>query len=407
MGGIVGALMLLPYVAIPLGSSGIPVAVLATVGLLCVTRWDRSDAWVLALPSVGWLVLGLSLLVNDALGHIIGASQYRSWIALVTIPVLVASLWLVRSDADVLLGIYRGVAVTVVLHAGIGLVQWLSFRNSNFPMAVLFELNPSYSATVAAFDTLATFVKRPMGWFPEPSVAGAAIGSWLPLLAFARRMEANRGAWSALHLVSMALGAALILVSKSGMIVLLVPVLATTWVMAQTSFRRKFWGSVLMLGAAALGIGYWVLMGSGSILPARFSLSTNESWQHRAESILLLRSEMFRPSVGGIFGHGPGAGLPESTTSALGNEVSTVYSVVGQFLLSSGIFGAALTSVAFVLVSSFVWDRRRRAQAPYSVAAIAISLLAVSVGISYSLLLATWAAAVVGLAVLDESGTST
>jgi hypothetical protein len=400
----------LPYIAIPVGSTGLPVAaVVAPLILLSIGGLGHRPRGFAALAIVGWFLLGLSLLLNGLSSQVVQAASYRSWGLLATIPAVVFSLQTVRiwADRD---AVILGAAIGILGHGALAAAQVWGFAQGSFPALSLFALNPSFEATYSASTNYALYVRRPMGWFPEPSAAVAVMIPWACVfvgrLCLQREHRMSRAAVFVLAASIVAVVATSV-VGRSGFILVAAPVVAAAVVSHLRSPRgRKWLMASIAVGVLAFGWASSQAALSGVNLQVdyvdRFNVA-NQSWQYRYATIASALREMADGSLQSLYGRPPGSGL--SSELGLGAQTShastPIYSVVVQFLHGTGLFGLSLLlwGVYVGVRTVLRWHRSVRPKGVsagwWGVSAAALALLGLSLSTSYPLL-GAWAVLIAG-----------
>lgn len=264
-----------------------------------------------------------------------------------------------------------GAACAIVLNAGVGAYQAYQFARDEFPLPGIYQ-NPSFNSFITQDpERYALYVKRPFGLFPEPSAMAASIGPWLilaaGLLLYPKlRQSMTRGAIAQL-LLALVCGASLIILSSSGFTVWL---LASLFLVSVPYLKgrvlRLHRPSNLVVLIALVVVGAVLVGLSSAYVGARLDVQENASWSSRLASIVWSLSYLGN-SVGNLlFGVGPGQSyliLQSSSMQAAsfgGIAVTAVWSLLANYVLETGLFGAlALTLVLVMVVHAIVRSSAR------------------------------------------------
>jgi hypothetical protein len=294
-----------------------------------------------------------------------------------------------------------GVAWAIALHAIVAVNQAYWFAQDVFPLSGLYQ-NPSFRSAISQDpETWALYVKRPFGLFPEPSAMAASLGPWLVLMAGLLlypklRYRMTRGT-RALLVSAAILGVLLILIAQSGYTVWL---LASLLLMALPALKYHLLrlyrpGSLLTLVAFILvGAALEVLV-SVYITP-RADLETNSSWLARMSSISWSLDFLMTTPSTLLFGVGPGqssliltspgaTSLPPASSGA--ETVIAVWSVMVNYIVEAGLFGALALALILILVLQAIVRSSARL---IGVSCLVAWLAGVVFTTSYSALLPIW-----------------
>lgn len=244
------------------------------------------------------------------------------------------------------LNILRAASLGIIVNSALGAYQIYSFSKDTFPLLWVFQ-NPSYGDFIQSLETeWALYVKRPFGFFPEPSAMSASIGPWLVLMAglllYPGLLRGLRAKTKALLWIALALGLALVIASQSGYMLPLMASLLVVSVPMAVRLTIKAYRPGNMLLLSILGtIGAVLVIIAISYLGDRLDFQ-NESWQQRGESIIWGLSYLGTDASVLLFGVGPGQSF-EMLAQAGGEQNlssgSAVWSVTVHYLQEQGLVG--------------------------------------------------------------------
>jgi hypothetical protein len=221
------------------------------------------------------------------------------------------------------------------------LVQHLFIIRGSLPLVGLYDL-PGYASVRAVEEQVLLYVKRPFGWYPEPSFMAGTLILGMVLVALAGHVVSRR-----LKVAALVLGGAALVVSQSGVVVVgAVPVAMV--LVARLRPAHRTLGFIVLL-PAALVAGCLTLSARG-----RFD---NYSWGDRAgASIVSLRhmSEEIGTMLVGV-GRGGMSELFAARAVDLGDMAfvaypTGVYSVTTRWIAEVGLPLGVLT-VGLLLVA--------------------------------------------------------
>jgi hypothetical protein len=380
-----------PYPAMSVGNnSAIQIGNVATVlALLCTsaTLWQSVGPAVLLLALMPMISTLKVLVIDNADASICFKQATASSVSLLTL--LAVQLHAPRHALAMLVG----VAFAILIHVAVGALQIVSFSSGVFPLADLY-VNPSFLSVQENAQTIARWIQRPFGIFPEPSAMSCSLAPFVLFFAAVvlnvARMKNPPSQWQrALFALAAAGGLGLIIVSRSGHAVATVAAMTLLMViwMVRARATAKTYFLLLSLFCIILPLVLVFAIDALSSRVAGGSQMGNDSWEERYDSILIgfrLWSEHGIATV--LLGMGPGL------TSAAVNDVSgiaAVFSILLAYLYDTGFLGLiALTWVAHRL---FLTWRQARWSIAFFVIAI-VWTIGVSLITSYSQLLPIWIA---------------
>lgn len=394
-----------PYPALSLGAStGLQVNHLVSFAAIPVILMKRPPRrHVLAIVVfVGCLLVsafGSLLLGNITVPDIMVKATFALVIAA---SVLIPAGYLARAEHVVPIGL--GAALAIMVHAGVGLYQEISYARSTFPLLGVYQ-NPSFLPLREVAEDYALWIKRPFGLFPEPSAMTSSIGPWLILFAGVllhhRWRTAMRPSARIVLFLALVCGATLVLRARSGYAPLwvasLVPVVIfSPLVRGRVRRTRSPRLLLLLVGGMAVAVVGFVFarerIGGGEV-------EENASWQARQQSIVIALTAPSRDLGHVVFGFGPGQAatyllstptadlLPEWYRSSSVEPVGTVWSVLGTLYMELGLFGLALI---VVLVAAIVRAILRSSARLLGFCVFAAWLAGVTVTTSYFPLSPIW-----------------
>lgn len=349
-----------PYPALSLGAStGLQanhlIAILA-VPVILLRRPPRRHL-------LGIIVFVASLLITAFASLLLGniavpGIMVKAMIALVIAAVvLIPAGYLARTEHIVPLTL--GAAVAILIHAGVGFYQEMSYARSTFPFLGFYQ-NPSFLPLSDVAEDYALWIKRPFGLFPEPSAMTSSIGPWLVLFAgillHHQWRSAMRPTAKILLFVALVCGATLVLRARSGYAPLwvasLLPVLFFSPI-ARRRIRKTRSPRVLFVLVGGMAVAIVAVVFAGERIGGG-EVEENASWQARQQSIVIALTAPSQDVSRFIFGFGPGQSatyllststaelLPEWYESSSIEPVVTVWSVLGTLYMEMGLFGLGL-----------------------------------------------------------------
>ncbi len=388
-----GFLGFMPYPAINVGNtSAVQIGNILTVLMLVpfagVLRWRRplhvfpllvipvcaSTLWVAATGNSA--DLSLSLKFTAAWG-------------VACLTVWAAQLYIPRYSLELL----SGIAAAMIVHFVIGMWQFRSFQSDSFPLVELY-VNQSFLSVQDNVNTIARYIKRPFGLFPEPSAMSSSLAPWVLLFAahffglvHLKRKPTRR---QELLFATAACGALLLIIlSRSGHAAVTLAALLGLGLIWAIRIKAKPQTHLLAIAAAAIVLPI-VLILAGNMIGDRLGGSSrlgNSSWEDRTNSLLIGFRLLTDGGVGtALFGVGPGHSSPALQELA---GLEAVWSVLLGFVYETGLLGiVAVTWIGSTLLRSW-----RAARCSAAFAAITfVWLVGITLTTSYSQLLPIWIA---------------
>jgi len=242
------------------------------------------------------------------------------------------------------MALLTGVAVATVLHALVGFWQFYSFRSATFPIPQLY-VNQSFLSVQENVNTIARYIQRPFGIFPEPSAMSSSLAPWVLLWAAyfcdIIRFKQQPARWQRLMFAAAAAGALMLMIlSRSGHAAITLTALAAIgliWAF-RTKVKPQVQLSVLAVGALALP---FVLMLAFDAMADRLggvSKMGNSSWEDRTSSLVIGFRLFAEGGLGtALFGVGPGISSPALWDLV---RLEAVWSILLSYIYETGLLGA-------------------------------------------------------------------
>jgi len=386
--GALGFFCCMPYVALPVGArTALQVGSILSLALAAPSIYfcRRRDFWLALVLSVPLLVSALKVgVVEDDLE--LAIKSVVTMILCFT-TVIAATAWTPKYAN----AMQTGIAMAIVLHVVVGAVQIYSFSIGQFPLESFYN-NPSFLSVQDNADTIARYIQRPFGLFPEPSAMSSSLAPWA-LFWLAEgfglvRLREQPASWQRLLFRCAAVSAlGLIIVSRSGHAAVTLAaagLFVVLWFSRCRATARTYWVLVAIVAVALPMVIYFAADALGDRLRGKSELG-NSSWEDRFNSLSFgLRLLVDRDFATLIFGVGPGLTSPILQRIV---RMEAVWSVLLTYVYETGVIGAiAVTIVAQHLARA--WKQVR-----YSIAFAAIAivwLVGITVTTSYVELLPLW-----------------
>jgi hypothetical protein len=291
------------------------------------------------------------------------------------------------------LEILTGIAAATILHVLVGLWQLYSFSTGQLPLEWLY-INPSFLSVQDNAQTIAKWIRRPFGLFPEPSAMSSSLAPfvlfWIAQFCGVVRLKTEPQHWQrVLFAIAAAGGLGLIILSQSGhtLVTLAAALLFLAIWFARCRATSQTLLSLLGVAGVALPLVLWLAAVSLSQRVGRSSDMVNGSWEERYTSLKIgfaLWTDTDVPTA--VFGLGTGLSS-SAILSAAGLEA--VWSVLLGYIYESGLVGFAVTCfIGHHLLG--IWKSIR-----YDAAFISIAfvwLIGITLTTSYGHLLPLWMA---------------
>jgi hypothetical protein len=338
-----GFFCFLPYPAIAVGNAsalqiGNVLVLFLSVPALFVS-WKRRPFWVFPLLMAPLCISVLKAAVVGDSGLDICLKALATW-GISCMAVLATQLCAPRYGLQIL----TGVAFATLLHAAVGLWQLHGFSQGELPLVDLY-VNPSFLSVRDNASTIARYIRRPFGLFPEPSAMSASLAPWV-LILFALscglvRLWTPTTTGHRLLFGAAALGGlGLIIVSRSGhaaVASLAVVGLVVVWFCRARATPRTFVAVATVFGLFLPVVLYLAAVSVGDRLGGKTAFG-NSSWGERADSLRMGFEHVAASDVAtNVFGTGVGLMSPALQASA---GLDAVFSVLLTYVFETGVVGA-------------------------------------------------------------------
>jgi hypothetical protein len=290
------------------------------------------------------------------------------------------------------LWLLTGIAAATLVHAAVGVCQIYSFSQAEFPFVGLY-VNQSFLSVADNADTIARYVQRPFGIFPEPSAMACSLAPWICFwvaeLCGVVRLRDQPARWQRILFAAAAAGGlGLIILSSSGhtMITLAALVLIVIpWFRRLKATPRTF-AIVLPMLCIVVPLVLWAASTMMSDRIAGESQASG-SWDDRSTSLIVgfsLYAHGDLPTI--LFGLGVGLS-PTAVWNAAG--LDAVWSVLLCYFYETGLIGA----VVICLIGAYLLRAWRASRLNLAFAAITVVwLVGITLTTSYPHLLPIWVA---------------
>lgn len=390
--GALGFFCFLPYSSISVGNRsalqfGNLLTLLLALPALFVS-WRHRPFWVYPLL-MGPLCLATVKVALTGEGDPSLALKNTLDIGLACLTILVVQLWAPKYGVELL----TGIAVVTIAHTAVGLLQLYSFSHHGaFPLLWLYQ-NPSFLDIQEYHETIARWIQRPFGLFPEPSAMSSSLAPFV--LFFAAqflglvRLRREPAKWQrVLFAVAAAGGLALIILSQSGhaAVTLAALVLFTAvWFVRSRATVRTYLTVVAAFGVV-LPLVLWAAAASLSNRVGGAEMG-NSSWTERSSSLvygfwLVVEGDLSTL----VFGMGPGMTSPALQYLY---KLEAVWSVSLTYVYETGLIGLAVVCwIGQHLLRNWKWSGWGLPFAAFT----GVWLVGITVTTSYSQLLPLWVA---------------
>src|SRR3982750_1248020 len=258
LGLLVGAFAFfcfLPYASVTVGNRsalqvGNALTLLMALPALLVP-WTRRGLWIYPALLVPLCISVVKVALSGEGDLALSYKEGIFW-AVSCLTILAAQLWAAEYSLELL----TGAAAATLLHAGVGAWQWFAFRDGHLPLVGLYATNPSFLSVQENADTIARYIRRPFGLFPEPSAMSSSLAPWVLFWAAEwcgiLRLRREPARWRrALFAVAAAGGLGLIILSQSGhaaVTLAAVLVFAAVWFVRRRATPGAYLAIVIALG---------------------------------------------------------------------------------------------------------------------------------------------------------------
>jgi hypothetical protein len=387
--GVFAFFCFLPYASITVGNrsalqAGNVLTLLMVLPALLVP-WTRRAFWVVP---VLLAPLCVSVVKVAASGEGDLALCYKEGIfwALSCLTVLAVQLWAAGFSLELL----TGVAAATLLHAAVGAWQWFAFRDGHLPLVELYA-NPSFLSVQENADTIARYIRRPFGLFPEPSAMSSSLAPWVLFWAAEAggilHLRREPARWQRrLFAAAAAGGLGLIILSQSGhaaVTLAAMAVFAAVWFVRRRATAGAY-VAVVFAFAVVLPVVLWFAFDSLSNRLGGASDLGNSSWEDRSTSLVLGLQLWLQDVPTLVLGTGVGMTSPALQRSA---HLEAVWSVLLTYVYETGFVGL----IAMAVVGQHLLRAWRANGFGLAFAAtFAVWLVGVTVTTSYQQLLPLW-----------------
>ena len=254
------------------------------------------------------------------------------------LTVLAVQLWAAGYSLELL----TGVAAATLLHAAVGAWQWFAFRDGHLPLVELYA-NPSFLSVQENADTIARYIRRPFGLFPEPSAMSSSLAPWVLFWAAEAggllRLRREPARWQRrLFAAAAAGGLGLIILSQSGhaaVTLAAMAVFAAAWFVRRRATAGAY-VAVVFAFAVVLPVVLWFAFDSLSNRVGGASDLGNSSWEDRSTSLVLGLQLWLQDVPTLVLGTGVGMTSPALQRSA---HLEAVWSVLLTYVYETGFVG--------------------------------------------------------------------
>ncbi len=384
----------MPYPAINLGNtSALQIGNILTLLMLAplvgaISLWRRP----LHVYPLLMIPIGTSLLFVAATGGgddvSLGMKFAVAWgISCLALPA--TQLYAPRYSLELL----GGIAAAMVVHVLVGLWQFHSFQSDSFPLVELY-VNQSFLSVQDNVNTIARYIKRPFGVFPEPSAMSSSLAPWVLLFAshFLGLVQFTRHPSRRQELLFAAAGTGgllLIILSRSGHAAITLAALLALVAVWALRIKAKPQNHLLAIVVAAVVLPFVITL-AANMLRDRVGGSSqlgNSSWEDRTHS-LLIGFGLLTDGGPGTALFGVGLGLSSPALQEMAN-LEAVWSVLLSYIYEAGLIGIlAVAWIGWTLLRTW-----RMSRCSLAFAAITfVWLVGITVTTSYSQLLPIWIA---------------
>jgi len=291
------------------------------------------------------------------------------------------------------LHLLTGIAAATVVHFVFGMWQFYTFRSDSFPMVELY-VNQSFLSVQDNVDTIARWIKRPFGIFPEPSAMSSSLAPWVLLfsghfLGLVHLKEKPSRRQELLFAAAAAGGLLLIILSRSGHAAVTLAALGAMGLVWAMRAKAKPQTHFLTICAAGAVLPFVLILATNMLADRVGGASKlgNSSWEERSSSLVIGFEVLTNRGLGTtVFGVGPGLSSPVMQKEY---NLEAVWSVLLASIYETGFLG--LIAVAWIASLLFrTWKTSGRSLA---FAAITfVWLVGITLTTSYSQLLPIWIA---------------
>jgi hypothetical protein len=392
IGIAIGFLCFMPYPAMAVGNS----SSLQMGNILCILllipafalRWRHRPIFFFPLLMAPLVISAVKAGVTQTGDLAVCFNTLSMW-AIALVSLFIAQLFVPKYGLQIL----TGIAAAAILHTAVGLCQLYSFSNGEFPFLGLY-VNQAFANIQENADTIAKYIQRPFGIFPEPSAMASSLAPWLVFwvaeLCGVVRLRQTLARWQRILFAVAAAGSLLLIIlSSSGHTMITLAALlfiGMLWFRKLRATPRTF-AVVLPVMAACAPLVIWM---AATVMANRIEGEwqvNNSSWEDRSSSLVVgfdIYAHGDVPTI--LFGLGVGLS-PAALLDAA--HLDAVWSVLLTYLYETGMVGAVVICFlgAYLLR---VW--RASDLNPAFAGILIVWLVGITVTTSYSQLLPIWIA---------------
>ena len=236
-----------------------------------------------------------------------------------------------------------GIAVATVVHVAVGLWQMYSFTNGDFPMPELY-VNVSFLSVQDMVKTIANYIQRPFGIFPEPSAMSSSLAPWIVFwiaeLCGLVKLKRDPALWQRILFILAAIGGLmLIIISRSGhtfVTLIAIVIVAAMWLLQCRATLRNY---LVILTVCCVALPVILYFGAEAMTERLGGKSEvgNSSWEERSSSLRVGYLMLVNGGVATLlFGIGPALCVPV-IFGAL--RLDAVWSVLLNYIYETGLVG--------------------------------------------------------------------
>jgi hypothetical protein len=382
----------MPYPAINVGNTsalqvGNILTVLMLVPFVATLRWRRplNIYPLLMIP----LCLSAMAVAATGGGDVSLSLKLTAVLGITGLTMCATQLYVPRYALELL----TGIAAAMIVHFVVGMWQFYAFRSDSFPLAELY-VNQSFLSVQDNVTTIARWIKRPFGVFPEPSAMSSSLAPWVLLFAahflglvHLKRQPTRRQAQ--LFAAAAAGGLLLIILSRSGHAAFTLAALGVMGLVWGLRVKAKPQTHLLAIAATAIVLPFVILL-AATMLGDRVGGASklgNSSWEERSSSLVVGFRLLTEGSVGTtLFGVGPGLSSPALKSLY---DLEAVWSVLLSYVYETGLLGIVVVAwVGRTLLRT--WKSMGHSLAFASFAGVWV--VGITLTTSYSQLLPIWIA---------------
>lgn len=282
-------LCFLPYAAVALGNNtNVPLSSLLALTFFPMILRDQRLVLTLGLVLLGPFVQSLALTL---LGVEVNLAAAVAWI-LHAAPLLgFAAIAGYRPDA--LVKPLYWALLSSCLYA---VLQLAFIRRGQVPLVDLYEI-PGYASVKNQESIIVNYIRRPFGWFPEPSFLAGTLALGAIVYLMLRTAHGRRLAPGDFWMLGAVVGTIFLTRSGSGVLTI-----SAIFLVAVVPYRRSAWllPALSVLGLVGVKFGW-------DILSSRSGSGQNFSWTDRLTSLVAAGQYVYNSGAGWLVGIGKGS----------------------------------------------------------------------------------------------------